>query len=231
MSLISGKDFFKAPDSSPEAREVHSRLVDDLLGFEILRIEMELLEEARELYPQGNLQTWGHSLHEGNQTWVGLDHQVLQTPYDELLEMASLLNPLDEEFWIDLGAGYGRLGLMLNFLYPHVRFEGYEYVSDRVREGQRILEKYQCSKARLLEQDLQAPEFSLPDANVYFVYDYGKVSHIRHTLKQIEEKALSLKFKLIARGRGTRSLIEHEHPWLTVNPVIHRETFSIYGNL
>ncbi len=227
--MLSKKEFYQAPGPDREIREEHSRKIDELLGFEIPRIERTLLDEAMELFPGGNMQTWGHALHDGNQTWVGLDHQVLQTPYDELLEMALELNPLKEEYWIDLGAGYGRMGLLLHFLYPHVRFDGFELVKERVLEGQRIFDKFECHKARLLEQDLFAKEFSLPDADVYFLYDYGKVNHIRHTLKQIEEKAMTRNFKIIARGRGSRSLIDHEHPWLAVKPVKHYENYAIYS--
>jgi len=39
-----------------------------------------------------------------------------------------------------------------------------------------------------------------------------------------------MKFKVIARGKGSRSIIEHEHPWLSqVFEVHHEENFSIYS--
>jgi hypothetical protein len=59
------------------------------------------------------------------------------------------------------------------------------------------------------------PTFELPEADYYLIYDYGTVAHIRHTLKQLEKMADRKNFKLIARGKGTRSLIEYEHPWLS----------------
>jgi hypothetical protein len=206
-----------------------SEKLDLELGFEVAKIEGQLLNQAQELDPNGNHKTWGASLHQGNQTWVGLSHQTLQTPYSELKEMCELLRPRRHETIVDLGAGYGRMGLVLKALYPDVNFIGYEYVSARVKEGQRILEKFECHRSQLLEQDLTAKEFNLPLAEYYFVYDYGTLQHIRDTLKQFEKLADHHKFKIIARGKGTRSLIQYEHPWLAdVYPAIHEENFSIF---
>lgn len=219
---------FTSFDDYQQAREESEKL-DLEFGFEVARIEGELLGQAQELDPTGNHKTWGASLHQGNQTWVGLSHQTLQTPYSELKKMCQLIAPKAGETIVDLGAGYGRMGLVLKALYPEVNFLGYEYVASRVKEGQRILKNYQCEKSLLFVQDLTAPDFELPEAEYYFVYDYGTVQHIRQTLKQIELMADQRNFKVIARGKGTRSLIQYEHPWLAdVYPAIHEENFSIF---
>jgi hypothetical protein len=219
---------FTSIDDYQLARQESEKL-DLEFGFEVEQIEGELLARAQELDPAGNHKTWGTSLHQGNQTWVGLSHQTLQTPYSELKKMCELIDPKALETIVDLGAGYGRMGLVLAALYPRVNFIGYEYVASRVSEGCRILEKFECQRAQLLVQDLTSPEFILPEAEYYFVYDYGTVQHIRQTLKQIEKMADQRKFKVIARGKGTRSLIQYEHPWLAdVYPAIHEENFSIF---
>ncbi len=207
-----------------------SEQIDLKLGFEINRVESLLLSEAKELRPLGTMANFGEILHKGHQTWVGLDPQILNTPYIELAEMCDQLLPKDGEVVVDLGAGYGRLGIVLHFLYPDVIFKGYELVKERVVEGNRILKKFQVKDGELLEQDLMNPLFRLPKANYYFLYDYGKVEHIRHTLSQLEEMTSHHHFKVIARGKGARSIIEHEHPWLTsLNEVIHQNNYSIYA--
>ena len=213
-----------------ELARLEAEKIDIHLGFEVERIEKLLLAGAMELDPKGNHKTWGARLHEGNQTWVGLSHQTLQTPYSELIKMCRYLNPASASTMVDLGAGYGRMGLVLKVLYSEVNFVGYEYVRERVDEGNRILNKYECHKALLLQQDLTANDFELPQAEYYFVYDYGTLTHIRATLKQFKKLADHHKFKLIARGKGTRSLIQYEHPWLAdVYPAIHEENFSIFS--
>ena len=206
-----------------------SHEVDRYFGYEIDQIEQKLLSSARDLRPDGSMDNFGEVLHEGHQTWVGLDPQILNTPYSELEELCRLLSPKAGELVIDIGAGYGRLGLVLNMLYANSHFLGYELVKERVEEGNRVFQLNNCKNARLMQQDLTDSHFELPDAKFYFLYDYGKVSHIRQTLKQIEQKTEKLRFKVVARGKGSRSIIEHEHPWLCISPVHHEENFSIYS--
>lgn len=208
--------------SSPE--------IDRYFGLQVNEIEESLYHAAKALRPEGDLSNLGHVLHQGHQTWVGLAPETLQTPYRELVRVCELLQPNASDLMVDLGAGYGRLGIVLNHFYPDVLFEGYELVPERVAEGNRVFEQFNCDKARLHTQDLTASDFVIPQASFYFIYDYGKVAHIRETLKQIEKFTEKGSFKVIARGKGTRSIIEHEHPWLSqINPVIHEENFSIYS--
>jgi hypothetical protein len=223
-------EIFYSPGPSYEDARKHSEEVDKSLGIEVEKIEGALLAYAQKRSPEGSHKTWGQKIHNGNQTWVGLSHQTLQTPYNELRQICELLAPIPESLVVDLGAGYGRLGLILSAYYPEVKFAGHEYVAERVAEGNRIFKKFNCKNAILLEQDLTSEKFDLPEAEYYFIYDYGTVPHIRNTLKQLEELALRRKFKVIARGKGTRSLVQYEHPWLSqVFPAIHEENFSIFS--
>jgi SAM-dependent methyltransferase len=227
---LSNQSLFQSPTGDKDTARFHSDIVDKILGFNIVSIEKELFAQARGRTPDGDLQSWGHNLHQGNQTWIGLDPQTLLTPYSELKLMCELLSPRPQEHLVDLGAGYGRMGIVLEQLFPQVKFTGLEYVSERVREGQRILAALKCNNARLYQGDLTGPDFLLPEADYYFVYDYGKVLHIRHTLKQLERMAERRRFKVIARGRGSRSIIDMEHPWLSqVFKPHHEEFFSIYS--
>lgn len=221
---------FNSDHSSYEEARSHAQLLDQQLGFEVEGIENALLELARSSSPQGSHKTWGQEIHDGNQTWVGLSHQTLQTPYLELKQICDLLKPQPGSTIVDLGAGYGRLGLVLAACYPEVNFLGYEYVKERVIEGKRILEKFDCHQAQLFVQDLTSDDFTLPAAEYYFLYDYGTLAHIRKTMQQLELMGEKKNFKLIGRGKGTRSLIQYEHPWLSqVYEPIHQEHFSIYS--
>lgn len=207
-----------------------SELIDLKLGFKINDIESKLLLEAKGLRPRGTMANFSEVLHKGHQTWVGLDPQVLNTPYQELTEMCEIICPKKGDLLVDLGAGYGRLGIVLLSLYPDSQFIGYELVAERVLEGNRIFSSLKPGHSPLLQQDLTDLNFSLPTADCYFIYDFGKVDHIRHTLFELEKKTSHHHFKVIARGKGVRSLIHHEHPWLsTLNEVIHKNNYSIYS--
>ena len=213
-----------------ETSRHQSEEIDKLLGFNIPEIEIKLLNEAKAKSPDGNVQSWGAAIHQGNQTWVGLWHQTLQTPYSEIKLICDHLQPSKDSLLVDLGAGYGRLGIVLHYLYPGSKFYGIEYVQERVIEGVKILKELDCKNAKLVQGDLTSEDFILPEADYYFLYDYGTVMHIRQTLKQIERMADHKKFKVIARGKGVISLIESEHPWLSkVFAVIREENFNIYS--
>ena len=213
-----------------EQMREHAEELDKLLGIDVLNIEEELLKQAQALNPRGSHKTWGQALHHGNQTWVGLSHQTLQTPYLELKEMCEILNPIAGTKVLDLGAGYGRMGLVLNLFYPEVHFLGHELVKERVQEGERVLRNFNCHLAYLEEQDVASEEYLLPEAEYYFIYDYGTIAHLRKTLSQLENMAKIKNFKLVARGKGIVSLILYEHPWLSqVYDPIHRERYSIFS--
>ncbi len=200
--------------------------IDKLFGFRVNEIEGRLLEKARTLSPGGNHHTWGSLLHEGNQTWVGLHPETIQTPYSELLRMTEKLDLRPGDKVIDLGAGYGRLGILLHKLHPRVRFQGIEFVPERVAEGQRVYQLQGLDPDTLCIGDLTREEFMPELADHYFVYDFGKVPHIRHLLHKLSRIADSRKFSVTGRGKGIRSLISHEFPWLT--PCYEEENFSIY---
>lgn len=150
---------------------------------------------------------------------------MLLTPYSELFDLCSKLTLDPGSRIVDLGAGYGRLGFILGDHYPEVNFLGLEIVPERVEEGNLCLARRRCTRAELLVQDLTSDDFTLPEADVYFLYDYGKVAHIRKTLNQLDA---GQRFTLVARGKGVRSLISHEFPWLTSGEVQHEEFYSIF---
>ena len=142
FSGVSGLDrAFFSQDSSE---------IDTIIGFKINEIEGNLLSKARVLRPQGNMDSFGEVLHQGHQTWVGLDPQTLNTPYHELVEMCDFLKPKEDELVIDLGASYGRLGIVLSHLYPGTHFIGYELVSERVHEGNEVFMRLQMKNSKLI---------------------------------------------------------------------------------
>jgi SAM-dependent methyltransferase len=203
-----------------------SSAIDSSLGLDVEGIEATLLARAKDIMPQGNHHLWGEALHEGNQTWVGLHPETLQTPYEELKEACGLLELKPNDLVVDLGAGYGRLGFILAALYPGVHFLGVEYVKERVEEGKRIFNQLSETKLKLVQGDLSDQSFVLPLAQHYFIYDFGKISHIRSILDKFSKHSDHQRYNLIARGQGIRSLIDVEYPWLI--EAYRRKNFSVY---
>lgn len=229
--LLKNIHFFYAPDSdSYQNIQDHSEYVDNILGFKINEIELGLKSAAQILLPEGDVRSWGRHMHEGSQSWIGLNPRQLLTPYHELLQMCRLLKPKAGSTLIDLGAGYARMAFVLNQIEPKAKFIGYEIVDERVIESNRLLKKYNLTLASMHTQDLSCKNFELPIADSYLLYDYGNVEHIRATLDSLREMAFKHPIKVIGRGR-MRGIIDTEHPWLSqIFAPVHGKTFSLYSS-
>ncbi len=179
--------------------------IDLALGFRIKKIEEKLRAQALAINPDTLFDKWGPMLHNGAQTWVGLDFQILQCTYHDLKIIFDVIKPKPGELVLDLGAGYGRIGIYLHEFLPLTRFLGIELVPERVYEANRIFEKLQTIEKEMMIGDLSTLE-EIPDADFYFIYDFGTVEHISKILDQLITKKGST---LIVKGRITHNLLKN----------------------
>ncbi|MGK5087599.1 class I SAM-dependent methyltransferase [Bdellovibrionota bacterium FG-2] len=194
--------------------QIHSEQVDAWLGFETSPVESGLAS------PSLDQQFWQH-----------LPPRSFQTPYTEIRQILHVLDPKPGSTLIDLGAGYGRMAFVVSRHYPEVRFIGYEAVEARVRESQRVLEQWPVLNAQMVCVDLSRPEFVLPFAENYFVFDFGSRQDVSKTLDDLKQLSARGMLSVVARGRLSRHLIDQEHPWLAqVVPPRHFAQFSIYAS-
>lgn len=197
-----------------EAQE-HAALADAWLDLRAEAVERTL--------PRGALAGTGQQL------WLDLPVRGLLTPYVELRALLARLRPVPGSTVVDLGAGYGRLGFVVARHWPGVSFLGYEYVRERVAEGNRCLAAHGHALARLECVDLSAREFRPGAAGIYFLYDYGTRAAIEKTLQDLRHIARTLPLTVVGRGRASRDAIERRHPWLSqVVPPEHAPHASIY---
>lgn len=201
----------KLNGSYSDAKQLSAE-IDQALGFRYNEIESNLQSTSRQ-----------------HQTWAHVGEQGFQTPYPELYHMIQSLPELQGGTWCDLGAGYGRMGILLSWLSPDSKFIGYEVVAERVREGQRIYKKLGIQSGELLCQDLSDQQFILPPADVFFIYDFGHENAVEAILEKLKNRAREDKVCVIGRGRGIRNWISLRHPWLgsVVEPQ-HFETWTYY---
>lgn len=199
------------------AEQAHAARVDAWLG-----LDTEATELAVGMTP-------------GQQNWAGLPIQALMTPYTELRFILEQLKPQPGETIVDLGAAYGRMGFVLARHFPRSRFIGYELDRARVAEGRRGLEKFLSSVGvpetaiRLEVADLEDPRFRMPEAEYYFIYDYGTRAAIEKTLDDLRLLARNQAVTVVGRGRCARDTIERGQPWLSqVSEPEHFDHFSIY---
>lgn len=180
-----------------------SSQIDFELGFDIKKIEEILKAKALQIASKHNFDQWGPLLHNGAQTWIGLDFQILQSSYFDLKIMFDIIKPRPFQKIIDLGAGYGRIGVFLHQFYPLTHFLGIELVPERVKEATRIYKSIYASNKKMIVGDLsQLPE--LHPGDIYFIYDFGSDEHIKKILELLKTKKNSI---LVVKGRICRSLM------------------------
>jgi hypothetical protein len=192
--------------------------MDRILGFESKQIEDKL-------YDKGSM----GPTEAPQELWYGLDIQSLQTPYSEILDMIDYLDPSPGDKWVDLGAGYGRMGVVLGFLRPMVRFSGFEFVPERANEGNRIFNKWKLGMSQITQANIANYDFEIPEADLYFIYDFGSKYDVYKVLFKIKNLAKSKSVRVIARGRGIRNWISMDFPWLSeINQPYHTPTWSAF---
>ena len=208
------------PETVPYIEEkAHSKLVDDFLGYQIDEVELRLIHKIQGLENRA-------------EQWIGLAPESLQTPYTEIRRMLESVDLKPEEKVVDLGAGYGRMGFVLNSFFPDSEFMGVEISKLRVEEGNRIYQRHELPETiRLVNGDLADEDFKLPEARVYFLYDLSIRTTIQKVIDQLKEISKKRAITVIGRGRATRDQIERGEPWLSqVVPPIHCGNFSVYSS-
>ncbi|MBL7546173.1 MAG: hypothetical protein JNL11_20300 [Bdellovibrionaceae bacterium] len=217
---ISIKDQILIPQPNYAAAKIHAKIIDDRLGLQCEKIESEINSEL-------NKDKLGPSL--GQNFWYGLDIQSLQTPYSEIVEMIHFIKPKSDDTWIDLGAGYGRMGITLGLIAPDVNFIGYEYVQPRVDEGNRVLQQLSFTQAQIKHMDISKEDFQLPQAQLYFLYDFGSREDVYKIFEKLKSEAKNKPIQVVARGRGVRNWILMDCPWLCeVHSPVHFSNWSYF---
>lgn len=208
------------PETYSLAKE-QSGKIDQILEFRSEDIEKELIAKSGVKSAMRTQQE--------RQTWIGYDVQAFQTPYSELAEMVRLVNPAPGELWVDLGAGYGRMGIVLAVFAPEVNFLGYEIVKERASEGSRVFEILDLERAKLSQINLADQDFQIQSADLYFIYDFGGKPEVYSVIEKLRMIAKSKKIRVIARGRGVRNWLLQDFPWLSqVEDPIHYEHWSLF---
>jgi Methyltransferase domain len=185
----------------------HAAACDRWLDLRLEKIETELAQVGCRLRAP-------RASGEKQQIWIGLEPQMLLTPYTEIRWLLEKLALARQAKVIDLGAAYGRMGFVMARHFPQAEFIGYEYVGERVKEANRALTKFGAVRARVEHADLASNEFQLEQADVFFLYDFGTPKAIEKILYQLRKAALQKPFTLVVRGRHSRYLIDQNHGWL-----------------
>lgn len=193
---------------------IHAKELDRKLGYRVSRIEVKLLQKYSR-YDRVIDESNRKQHYQGTQTWIGLHPQVLQTPYCDIYHALSLITDIKIEHVIDIGAGYGRVGIVLSVLYPNARFTGFEILKQRQSEGNRVFKNLGILNSNLELKNVLENNFSIPIADVYFIYDFSEKEDIDFILQGISESLKGKECYLIIRGDRVDHLINNKfnHSW------------------
>lgn len=184
------------PYASYHTDKENSVIIDQLFGFEFSD-EKEQNEN-----------------HKGYQTWNHLSEQAFQTPYAELVRMVEQVGLENKKKWLDCGAGYGRLGLILHLKYNFKNWHGIELVKSRADEARRIYENWGINSGLIINSDLLSCQDQIEQSDLFFVYDFGTIEQMKELLETLKNISLKKEIQIIARGKGFRSLIYKNNFWL-----------------
>ncbi len=179
--------------------KIQSQKIDDYLGYRVFESE-SLLKKNKE---------------SDQNFWIGLDADVLQTPYYEIFKMLDFAEIKENETVIDLGSAYGRMGIVMALFYSKSFFVGYEYLGERVNQGNQVFVKYNFENSVQKQIDLASESFTLPDSDLYFIYDFGSKKDVYIVLEKLRIISKNKKIRVIARGGGIRNWIMQDFPWLS----------------
>lgn len=226
--LLLNSDIFELPHGiSPKE---HSKNLDKFFGFKIIKVEQKLLKKYRPFYIADETSI-KESYQKNSEAWIGLHPQTLMTPYSEILEILYSISSFKILRITDFGCAYGRIGIVASSMNPLCEFTGFEVVSERAREGRRIFNNLNLNLNQILTQNILDQDFDIPISDVYFIYDFGHVEHIKIILKKLSDIINNHDFVLIAKGDEVRSIIQLYFPiFYSRHQPIHKKGWSAYIN-
>lgn len=217
-----------------ECSKEHSRKLDKRLGFNIFKIESKLAKNFRHYSSEVQ---WDDDCRdkdpylENREGWIGLDPQVLLTPYNELAKIFDVLKEKDIRSIVDFGCAYGRVGIVSSYFFKDASFAGYEFVSKRIKEARRVYELQKMSNYNLIECDILDDSFEFPRANLYFIYDFGRIPDLKKILGKLAGIMGDQNFYLVARGEEVQSLILNFFAEFRKENIRKEKNFLIYSNI
>lgn len=133
----------------------------------------------------------------------------VQSGYSTILTALHNLKLNSGDRLIDLGSGYGRVGLVAGLMHDHINFTGYEFVQHRVDIANLASQNFNLSdRIKFLTCDLSNPDFQIPDAEVYYLYDPFSEETYLYILSQLVNISRRQKITIVTKGNARAKLLE-----------------------
>lgn len=135
-----------------------------------------------------------------------------------LLALRYLRIPTGSRF-IDLGSGFGRVGLVIGLLRPDISFRGYEFAQHRVDVATQASQLLGMdSHVKYITQDLASKDFLIPEAETYYLFDPFTEETYEHVLSQLSLIKNRIKLTVITKGNAKQYFLNSKTNGLWSRP-------------
>ncbi len=140
----------------------------------------------------------------------------VQSGYSTILLSLHAVQVKSGDLIVDLGSGYGRVGLVYALLRPDTKSIGFEFVPHRVRVANEASEYFSLEKnLDFRAQDLSLGNFKIPEAAIYYMYDPFTEDTYQYVLDQIVAFSKKRSITIVTKGNGSKWLnkVAKENNW------------------
>lgn len=158
-------------------------VLDEIFELEYLRNEVPSIDQKERLYEGAG---------------VGV-----QSSYATTLLALRYLNLGKGSKFIDLGSGYGRIGLVVGLMRPDIQFIGYEFVKERVDIANKASAQLQLNQhVHFVTQDLAHVNFKIPLADTYYIFDSFADASYAIIMEQLQEMTNQKRITIVTKGNA-----------------------------
>jgi hypothetical protein len=184
-------------------------LTDILLGLNSPLIQQSLIGDM------GKNASVVENRYPREQSYTRYHSEAIQTRYADALKLFSEISPKPGQKFVDIGSGYGRVGVVAGLKVPWMKFTGYELIRERVEAAQATVKNLALQSVEYFEQNLSDPEFKIPPADFYYMYEPVSQSTLEKVLGDLKQVAKTQSFTLIAtEGHGQFIDFLRQQDWL-----------------
>ncbi len=127
----------------------------------------------------------------------------VQSSYATTVLALRYLNLAKGSRFVDLGSGYGRIGLVVGLMRPDLQFTGYEFVKERVEIANKASAHFSLDKhVHFVAQDLSDPNFKIPDAEAYYIFDSFTEGSYAVIMAKLQEISLHRRVTVVTKGNA-----------------------------
>lgn len=212
------------PYSPSDRNAAHlNRFLDAVAGLDTASNECLIAERGAAPSEVGGTAQWADGR---------LATEVLLTPYAKIIRIIEAAEIAYGSTILDIGSGYGRMGLVVGTRYSQFHFIGVEISQPRHAQAAAAKERLALDNIEFILRDASTPTEPLPPADVYFAYDPVNAETRNHIIGKLREQAARARaagktVRIIAReGTGNFLRTLDQETWLRSTKVLETRSDS-----